>query len=196
MRAMEFGLRVRHPGYNIYVSGFTGTGRTTYARHAVKEVAALQDTPDEWCYIYNFNDPSQPLALWLPAGQGLVFARAIEELLRDIRAELPRAFASEEYQEQQDAIARRLQRDSAEILNQTEEAARQQGFALKRTSSGVMTVPIQETANRWGRRNTWLYRWRSAVTWKNAAGNCRIWSPMQCGESGRRKNRPKKRLKN
>lgn len=144
VRAMEFGLRVRHPGYNIYVSGLTGTGRTTYARHAVKEVAALQDTPDEWCYIYNFNDPSQPLALWLPAGQGLVFARAIEELLRDIRAELPRAFASEEYQEQQDAIARRLQRDSAEILNQTEEAARQQGFALKRTSSGVMTVPIQE----------------------------------------------------
>jgi predicted ATPase with chaperone activity len=36
VRAMEFGLKINRKGYNIFMTGITGTGKTSYARSAVR----------------------------------------------------------------------------------------------------------------------------------------------------------------
>ncbi len=69
--AMEFGLAIKRAGYNIYVSGLTGTGRSSYSKTIINKIAQNEKTPDDWCYIYNFNNPDKPIALSLPAGMGI-----------------------------------------------------------------------------------------------------------------------------
>ena len=60
VRAIRFGLDIHSPGYNIYVSGLTGTGKTTVIKKFLEEIAVTMPTPDDWCYVYNFRDPEFP----------------------------------------------------------------------------------------------------------------------------------------
>ena len=69
MRAIRFGLRIASPGYNIYVSGLTGTGKTTVIKQFLDDIVASFPTPDDWCFVYNFREPGMPTVLQLPAGR-------------------------------------------------------------------------------------------------------------------------------
>lgn len=97
VKAMNFGLNIKRHGYNIFMTGITGTGKTSYARSIAREVAGREPVPDDWCYLYNFKNPGEPMALNLPAGKGSVFARDIDNLLEELKEEIPKVFKSEEY---------------------------------------------------------------------------------------------------
>ena len=143
VRAMEFGLRVKRHGYNIFMSGTTGTGKSSYARSLVRKVAAAEPVPDDWCYVYNFENPGEPIALNLPAGMGAEFCRHVEELLEDLKQNIPKAFDGEDY-ERQKPYMKEFQEARSAHLEELNKAAQEQGFTLKRTSSGFVTVPLIE----------------------------------------------------
>ena len=73
VKAFEFGLAVKMKGYNIYMSGPSGTGKTTYARCSTEKLAAGEPVPSDWCYVYNFKNPKEPVALSFVAGKGKKF---------------------------------------------------------------------------------------------------------------------------
>ena len=97
IQALEFGLSVDRPGYNIFVSGLTGTGRTSaiqaYVQRAIERQreAGRARVPDDWCYVYNFREPDRPRALRLPAGEGRRLHQVMEELLEAVRTAVRRA---------------------------------------------------------------------------------------------------------
>lgn len=72
VKAMDFGLRVKQEGYNIYMAGITGTGKTTYARTLTRRESKKTTLfPPDLCYVFNFEEPEKPRALKLPAGTGI-----------------------------------------------------------------------------------------------------------------------------
>ena len=73
MKALQFGLRIRSKGFNVYIAGMPGTGRRSAAVEFIKELAKDMPVPPDWCYVYNFREPSKPNALSLPAGKGKEF---------------------------------------------------------------------------------------------------------------------------
>lgn len=68
IKAFEFGINVKIKGYNIYLEGPGGVGKTMYARNYLRKVCAKMKTPSDWCYIYNFDNPNEPICVQLPAG--------------------------------------------------------------------------------------------------------------------------------
>ncbi|MDI3297853.1 MAG: ATP-binding protein [Bacillota bacterium] len=141
-RAMELGLAMRRPRQHVYVVGPVGTGKKTYVEERVRRHAAGRPVPDDWCYVYNFRDPARPLAVSLPAGEGEVFAAAMEMLVDEIRRELRQAFESEEFQREQGRIAQDFQDRQAALWQRVEEEAREAGFLLERTPTGIATLPL------------------------------------------------------
>ena len=141
-KAMEFGLKMKGHGYNIFMTGITGTGKTSYARTLVKQIAIKETVPDDWCYVYNFKKSSQPLVINLPGEKGFEFCKDIEELLETLKTEIPRVFESEEYDKQKNALVADFQERNHVILEELNEMALKEGFLLKRTSTGFATVPI------------------------------------------------------
>ncbi|MCS7180301.1 MAG: AAA family ATPase, partial [bacterium] len=91
-KALEFGLKIKSKGYNIFVSGITGSGRTTSVEQAVKKIAEEGKTPDDWCYVYNFNNPDTPNVLRFPPGKANEFKKDMELLVNELKAELPKTF--------------------------------------------------------------------------------------------------------
>jgi lon-related putative ATP-dependent protease len=144
VRAMKFGLKIDTRGYNIFMSGMTGTGKTSYAVNCVKKIAKDEKLPDDWCYIYNFENPNQPKAINLPAGLGKVFKKDMEEFIKVLQLEITRAFDSEDYERERTAIAKEYQEKKASLLEKLNQDAEKQGFRVKTTNTGIYFLPVIE----------------------------------------------------
>lgn len=142
VRAMEFGLKIDLKGYNIFMTGLTGTGKTSYARAAVAKAAQGRPIPDDIIYVYNFLKPERPIAINLPAGKGSEFAKDMEKLIYDIRSEISRAFSDDSFEEQRQEIIDRYQKQSMEIIANLDEIAKAEGFALQKTVQGIIAIPL------------------------------------------------------
>jgi len=143
-RALNFGLQMEQDGYNIYVSGIPGSGRTTSVESAVKEIAKTKPTPDDWCYVYNFSAPDNPRCMRFPPGMAETFRKDMESLIEELKIDLPKAFESKIYEEQKNTVIRKFQKRKEELITQLEEKARNASFALKHTPSGFVFVPLIE----------------------------------------------------
>ena len=143
-RAVEFGLNIDARGYNIFALGPAGAGRTTTIRRYLEQVAARKKPPDDWVYVYNFDDPDAPKAIRLPAGRAAQLRQRVEELLRDVAQQLPQAFETEQYQEHRSQLIRTFQKMREELLNKVKEFAQSRGFLILETPVGLAIAPMDE----------------------------------------------------
>jgi predicted ATP-dependent protease len=150
VRSLQFGLGVDRPGYNIFVTGLTGTGKiTAIFEHIEKAIAQRQSVdevkpPDDWCYVYNFEDPDRPNAIRLPAGAGKRLRDDLDRLLTSIRTSLTNAFTSEEYGQQRKEVLEDGQKRAQPLIEEVEKKAENAGFLLRLTPAGVTLIPLTE----------------------------------------------------
>jgi len=142
VQSLAFGLRIKDEGYNIYIMGLTGTGRNSYTMSIVKEAAEKQSTPDDWCYVYDFNHADQPVALSFRAGQGSVFRDNLETLIEQLKRELPSAFASDEFKNLRNEAYQAFQQQSITLMTKVEQVAQKNELLFKPTGKGYVTIPI------------------------------------------------------
>ena len=141
-RAVQFGLGIQARGYNIFALGPAGAGRTTTIRRYLSQVASTRPVPNDWIYVYNFEDPDEPIAISLPAGRGAELRQRVDELIRDVVEQLPQAFETERYQEHRSRLIRSYQRQRENILEQVKQFAQANGFTILETPMGLALAPL------------------------------------------------------
>lgn len=142
VNAIAFGLEIRNHDYHLFVAGEKGTGKSFTVQESLKGIAVCQPTPQDWCYVYNFDDPYRPQAISLPAGLGNRLSKDMEEFVEGCKREIPRAFESENYEQQRAAIMHDIQSKREEVFNQLQSEAQRDGFIIEMTPVGIVTVPI------------------------------------------------------
>ena len=53
VNAMSFGMSIKNSGYNIFVVGDHGSGRTTYSLERLQEQAESGPAPNDYIYVFN-----------------------------------------------------------------------------------------------------------------------------------------------
>ena len=144
MEALEYGLSIPRKGYNIFVSGLIGTGRNSYSYLVANEFAKKKSVPMDWCYVYNFKKPKSPQAISLDKGQGKIFKKEVEEIIKDIGLEIPKALTSKEYENSRNLIYSTHQKKAQEILNELNDLAKGYNFIFKQTERGILSVPLKD----------------------------------------------------
>ena len=147
IKSIEFGLDIDDNGYNIFLSGEAGTGRSSSIKNLLKKRAKNEPCPSDWCYVHNFKMPDNPLAVSLTAGMGNELAKDMKELLESIRGDIPKALDSKEYEMNKANIMEKYQEKNGELFSALEAEANSHGFALQRTVSGLVMVPQKEGRN-------------------------------------------------
>ena len=141
VKSMEFGLAMGASGYNIFVLGPQGTGKTSYSQTVVSKVASKGNVPDDWCYINNFSEWDKPLAISLPAGQGKVFQKDMEKLITNLVVYIPKAFEGNNFQQQKDNIIQKTNKQMTEILRDIDKIARNAGFGIQQANQRILLIP-------------------------------------------------------
>ncbi|MFA7078985.1 MAG: Lon-like protease helical domain-containing protein, partial [Syntrophomonas sp.] len=144
VRSLGFALDIENEGYNIYLAGLFGTGKTTLARKMLEEKARQEKVPDDWCYVNNFKNHECPHALSIPAGVGQEFKQDVAATMDAFLKHIAKAFESDEFEFQKSAILNRFVEETNQIYMHLEEEARTFGFTISRTQNGVNSIPLKE----------------------------------------------------
>ena len=142
LSAINFSLGIKNSGFNLFVSGLPGSGRTSIVKKIVEEKASKEKTPDDWCYVHNFTNPDNPSAIRFPAGKGALFVNDMEDFINTVRKTIPKAFESEEYEKKRAEVIKKFQEEKERLLRDVEELARKRGFLIQVTPTGVVTIPL------------------------------------------------------
>jgi lon-related putative ATP-dependent protease len=142
VEAIRFGVGMKAPGYNMFALGPNGIGKMTTMRQFLVREAARQPVPDDWCYVHNFRDPRRPQALRLPAGMGTTLRRDMKQLIAELRAAIPAAFESEDYEARKKEIEQRLRQRQQAIFGQVRQQAEARGLAMLKTPDGIGFAPL------------------------------------------------------
>ncbi len=142
--AIEFGLGIGDSGFNIFILGEPGTGRSSTIKKILKSRADREAEPPDWCYLNDFSDGTRPTYLKLPAGLGAELHKDMENLVARLAEEIPKVFEGKEYELQKNGIASEYQEKNKELFEQLEEQAGEEGFILQRSVSGMVLVPTRD----------------------------------------------------
>lgn len=144
VKAINFGLDINHPGYNIFVVNFSGCKELEYIKALVTKKAQQEEGSADWCYVYNFSNPSKPKYLKLSAGLGREFKRDVEEFIDNIEVDIGELFAGEEYIKQKREIKSKYQEVSTALFNTVKEKVKEAGYLLEREQEGFAIIPIKD----------------------------------------------------
>ncbi|HSV32410.1 MAG TPA: ATP-binding protein [Atribacteraceae bacterium] len=150
LRAIDFGLNIHRTGYNIFVTGLSGSGRATAVKSSIESLIQKKITDGEsfplydWCYIFNFDNPDCPNGLRLKAGEGKLFAADTDALLKNLKEVISKTFASDDYKNQKQLLIDEHQRRHRQAIQDLEKQASDGGFAFRMTSIGPILVPMRE----------------------------------------------------
>jgi len=142
--AIAFALDVADGGYNLFVAGPSGTGRSTTVRAQVERVAAGRCAPSDRCYVHNFVDPDRPIAIELPAGTGPGLARDLGRFVDRARQEIPRVFEGEEYRRRRQEVIDGLAERRDALLKEVAEFAAGLRFGIEVTPMGIASGPLED----------------------------------------------------
>lgn len=144
MTAMEFGLKIDNPSYNIYVAGEPGTGKTTYTMKVLETYANNKENHKDWCYVYNFDNPREPIVISLQRGEGKVFKDDIEKMIDKLFEEIKEAFDSEEYEINKNTLLEEYEIQKEDLVKKIKVYGEEKGFKLKSSKVGMVFVPLNE----------------------------------------------------
>jgi len=141
--ALEFGVAMPNPGYNIFVMGEPGLGRLTMITNHLNALAQTMPPPSSYAYVDNFENPREPLTVELPAEQGQAFSKDIEKLIDDLLATFPAAFESPTYQQKKSAIERQLTQAYNNAIDLVDKEAQTINIALFTEGESITFAPVR-----------------------------------------------------
>lgn len=145
LRAFELGLGLKQPGYHIFLSGIPGTGKMEIVRRTLAERALQEPTPGDWVYVNNFDEPDQPLAITLSAGQGVQLKRDMANLVSRLIDELPKAFQREDFGQEKERLRQQYKKQGEAIFDELTAMAKDRGVTVQMMPDGeVMFIPLRE----------------------------------------------------
>lgn len=142
IKALEFGLNVDVRGYNLYVEGPSGVGKTMYTKNYLNIISKKKKVPQDWCYIYNFENPNEPIAVSLPAGNGKEFQDVMDRFINDIKVDIKSTFNNEEFEKERSLIKQEFEDKRNLLLEKLNEKSSNYGFQVKASQTGIYMMPV------------------------------------------------------
>jgi len=141
--ALEFGIGIRQPGYNLYILGPSGSGKHTVVEQYLRQQSSSEQTPADCCYVNNFKQPHRPWLIQLPPGKGLDLRQDMQQLVEDLRSAIPTAFETDEYHARLAEIEDQLKQRVEHSFSELGKDAKDHGVSLLHTPHGFTFAPTK-----------------------------------------------------
>lgn len=144
IRAVELGIHIKSRGYNLFCLGQEGTGKTSLVKRILEKEAIKRKTPDDWAYVYNFEEPYKPLAISFPAGEASIFAKDVDELIEELSISLPAIIESDEYKAALGIIRQKYKAKKEDYINVLQKKAKGKRVSLLHMQMGLVVAPMKD----------------------------------------------------
>ncbi len=141
LRSLKTGLDIKTLGYNIFISGMVGTGRTTTIKQLLERLKKGEPIPDDILFVNNFKNTDEPRLIVLPAGKGKLFVESLNKLIDRLKQNVPELVKSQYYSGRRNEIIESHQKQQQNILKAFEDEVAQKGFSVIQVQMGLFVKP-------------------------------------------------------
>ncbi|SHH24881.1 Lon protease family protein [Clostridium grantii] len=131
VESIDLGLEMDNKYYNIYISGHSSTGKTSYIVRKIEEYAKNLEEPKDWCYVNNFKDEKRPITLELPTETGNKFKLAMDGFVKKLQNQAPAVFSDKSYEKEKNTIINKYQKQIINTTNDLNLKAKELNFLVK-----------------------------------------------------------------
>lgn len=143
--SLDISLQIDATGYNIYLSGDTGLGRTNMLLAYLKPRAKKKAVPPDLIYVFNFKNHDKPLSFKIPAGQGNKLKNDLKEIINKIIEEAKKRYDTSSCLNRRSGLVADFQNERMSILRKMDSIAVQHGFNFDIDDNGALTLfPLLE----------------------------------------------------
>ncbi len=143
LKALKFGLNIKKKGFNVYVAGEHGTGRTSAVKNFLNEIAKKMKTPDDICYAHNFEDSYFPIYIKLPHGKAKEFNLIMSKNIKQLEKSIPLIFEEDSYREKVKTLESEYREKKDNIFLIAENRIKEKGFMITQSQRGLIPIPIK-----------------------------------------------------
>jgi lon-related putative ATP-dependent protease len=140
--AVAFGVGIHHQGFNLFVNGPQGSGRHEMTQAIIREKAAAEPAPSDWCYVNNFKRPHHPKILGFPSGESAIFKKELYELVEVLKTNIPAVIEGDDFKGRIKAVNEELRLKIDNLIHRVEEKANADSIALVKSEDGIMFAPM------------------------------------------------------
>jgi ATP-dependent Lon protease len=145
MEALDLGMGIRHRDYHVFAAGLSGTGKLDLLHKALAERINDGRVPDDWVYVNNFQEPDRPLAMNLPAGQGVALRKVVQQLLLTLVETLPKAFREEDFGKEKERLRQQYRQRAEAVFKELEDLAQKSGMTVRQLPDGeILFIPLKD----------------------------------------------------
>jgi lon-related putative ATP-dependent protease len=145
VEAIDFSLNMKTPGYNLFVTGDEGTGKSTIVKNILTKYAAKEDTPQDICLVYNFEDAFCPIPVDLPSGTAIAFKRHMAKFIDALKIQIPQLFEDETFQNQNKKIQEKYKNKKNKLLKKIETFSNSLDIGIAQTEKGYKPIPLHDS---------------------------------------------------
>ncbi len=138
--ALNFGLSIKNKNYNVFISAPSWLDVENEIIKIIENFAKKEPAPDDWFYVHNFKNPSNPIAINLESEDGDAFINDMEKLLRNVKNALKNLFESEKLNKQKEEIVSQFNRKREELMNELNRKAQELGFIIQPVQPGIFNI--------------------------------------------------------
>jgi len=143
MSAVELGVNIKSKGYNLFCFGPEGTGKVSLVKRVLEKEAVFRETPKDWAYVYNFEEPYKPIAISFDAGEGSVFAKDVDDLIFDLSSSVSSVLESEEYKAAVNIIQQKYKGKKDSYIKFLQKKAKGKSVSLLQMPVGLVVAPVK-----------------------------------------------------
>jgi lon-related putative ATP-dependent protease len=142
VRAIELGLNMHQPGYNMFITGPEGSGKRTIVQDIVSRKARDQAAPDDWCMVNNFDDAFRPKTICVPTGKATQFSKSMDRLVRALQIKLPREFETDPFKERFNQLQAQFSDQEKQAMAPLGKLAADNNIQIAKTEQGLQPIPL------------------------------------------------------
>ena len=142
LNAIKSAMQIPQKGFNLYISGTLGIGKTSYALSVVNSLSEKMPVPQDYCYINNFENPNEPIAIALNAGEGTEFKQDMNRFINSIITRINKELTGDMYEKERKTIVDRYKRAKENLMREFDKSTYEKGFKIRNTENGIYFSPV------------------------------------------------------
>ena len=143
LSAVEIGINIQSKGYNLFCLGPEGTGKTSLVKRVLHKEAKTRPTPDDWAYVYNFDEPYKPCAISFAPGTATEFAKDVDKLIENLSTTIPAISDSDKYKAGINIIHEKYRQYKEKYIKLLQKKAKGKSVSLLHMPVGLVVAPVK-----------------------------------------------------
>lgn len=141
LRALKVGVELWSPGYNVYISGLSGTGKASTVKQMLESIRPQCPVLNDYAYVNNFEDSDHPILLIFKAGEAAKFRHEMSSTIQFLQSKIPQALEADTYKTKRKRILSEFSTREQNLMLSFEEKLKKDNLSLGQVKVGELSRP-------------------------------------------------------